>query len=214
MSGEDPGSDVRAAIDACGVIAILRGGYLERLPGIIGAIHAGGVRAVEISLNSPDALLQISRAVRHASGRLVVGAGTVLTCDEVKKVHDAGARFTVSPVVDPDVISTALRLGLTPIPGAYTPTEVRLAAGAGAAAVKLFPARTLGADFVRALLVPFPDVRLVPTGGVTLEDAHRFARAGAWAVGIGTPLLGDGTDAAGNLEQRARSFVSAMRPPA
>lgn len=207
----DP-SRVLSAIDAGGIVAILRGDYGDRVPDIVAALAAGGVRAIEVSLTCPGALTQIARAAASAPGGVAIGAGTVLTVDEVRQVHDHGAAFIVSPVVDTEVIDAALACGLAPVPGAYTPTEVRTALRAGAPAVKLFPADTLGPRFVKGLLAPLPGVRLVPTGGVTLDLARAFAAAGAWAAGVGTPLLGDAVTGDVALTHRAREFVDAMRP--
>jgi Entner-Doudoroff aldolase len=203
---------VLETIDATGVVAILRGDYGAGVTTIVDALAAGGVRAIEVSLTSPGALAAIARVAAHAPAGVVVGAGTVLTLDEAREAREHGATFLVSPVVDPEVIAAALELGLVPIPGAFTPTEVRAARRAGAPAVKLFPADALGPRFVKALLAPMPGVKLVPTGGVTLELARAFAEAGAWAVGVGAPLLGDLTADRGALVARARAFVGAMRP--
>lgn len=212
MSGDGPPA-VLAAIDAAGVVAILRGDPGSGLLAAVDALAAGGVRAIEVSLTSPGATALIARAAAHAPPGMVVGAGTVLTVPQVREVHASGATFLVSPVVDAEVIGAALDLGLAPIPGAFTPTEVRAALRAGAPAVKLFPADVLGPRFVKGLLAPMPGVRLVPTGGVSLELARAFAAAGAWAVGVGSPLLGEAARGAGDaLVERARAFVGAMRP--
>ncbi len=212
MSCDAPGAGVLEAIDATGVVAILRGDYGASVTAVVDALAAGGVRAIEVSLTSPRALTLIARAAARAPGGVVVGAGTVLTVEQAREVRDSGAAFLVSPVVDPEVIAAALDLGLAPIPGAFTPTEVRAALRAGAPAVKLFPADSLGPRFVKGLLAPMPGVRLVPTGGVTLELARAFAAAGAWAVGVGSPLLGDLAADRDALVARARAFVGAMRP--
>lgn len=203
-----------AAIDACGVVAILRGDFSSSLERVLAALLEGGVTAMEISLTSPNAIEQIAHAAAWADGRATIGAGTVMTPDEVHAVHACGAAFVVSPVVDADVVAATLDLGLMPLPGAYTPTEAHLATRLGAPAVKLFPADTLGAAFVKGILAPLPRLRLVPTGGVTLDLAAQFARAGAWAVGVGTPLIGSATDVdTPAIASRARAFVSAMRRP-
>jgi 2-dehydro-3-deoxyphosphogluconate aldolase / (4S)-4-hydroxy-2-oxoglutarate aldolase len=199
------------AIHAGGVVAILRGDFLQAMPDVVSALHDGGVRALEVSLASPDALAHIERAAAIAPPGMAVGAGTVLTADQVRQVHDRGARFIVSPIVDAEVIAAAHALGLVAIPGAFTPTEAVAAVRAGAPAVKLFPADTLGAGFVRAVLAPLPQLKLVPTGGVTLDRTREFAQAGAWAVGVGTPLVGKGPEQLAGLADRARAFVQAMR---
>lgn len=197
------------AIGAGGVIAILRGDFRPHIDAIVDALVEGGVRAIEISLASPAALPQIEAAAVHSAGRATIGAGTVLSADDVRDAAAAGASFMVSPVVDADGIRAALARGLVPVPGAYTPTEALLATRLGAPAVKLFPADTLGPAFVRGLLAPLPFLKLIPTGGVTLDRAASFAAAGAWAVGVGTPLVGPPVP--GDLAARAAGFVRAMR---
>lgn len=199
------------AIDCCGVVAILRGACLAHVESIVDGLIEGGVRAIEISLTSPDSAEQIRRAARRAKGRAAVGAGTVLALQDVDAVAEAGARFIVSPVVAAEVIGHARARGLEAIPGAYTPSEALAAVRAGALAVKLFPADTIAPAFVRALRIPLPDLRLVPTGGVTLARARAFSAAGAWAVGVGSPLLAAARDV-DSLAERAAAFVAVMRP--
>jgi 2-dehydro-3-deoxyphosphogluconate aldolase / (4S)-4-hydroxy-2-oxoglutarate aldolase len=211
MTAEDAVDPTLATIHRGGVVAIVRGSFLRVLPAVLGALREGGVTALEISLASPEALPQIERAVGSAPPDMAIGAGTVLTPEDVRRVHEAGARFIVSPVVDVEVVAAARSLGLVVIPGAFTPTEALAAVRAGAPAVKLFPADTLGPGYVRSLLAPLPDLRLVPTGGVTLALAREFAAAGAWAVGVGTPLVGKDPARIDGLTERAREFVTAMR---
>ncbi len=211
MSEIDAPSPVMTAIDAGGVVAIIRGAFLDDIDVIVRALLEGGVRAIEVSLTSPRALDQIERAVGVAGPAAVIGAGTVMTGAEVEQVAKRGGSFVVSPTVDEAVIQRALDLELTPVPGAATPTEIIHAVRLGAPAVKLFPAETLGPDFVRAVLAPFPALQLIPTGGVTLPRAETFRAAGAWAVGVGSPLVSAPLDAA-TLASRAAAFVRAMRP--
>ena len=211
MTPSSSSSDAWAAIDECGVIAIIRGRFLDRIDEIVGQLIDGGVRAIEISLTSPDALEQIERAVAAAGSRATVGAGTVVQAQEVEEVFRRGAAFVVSPVVDEAVISASLDRSMLPVPGAFTPTEMTTAVRLGARAVKLFPADSLGPLFVRAVLAPLPGLKLVPTGGVTLERAREFAAAGAWAIGVGSPLVSNPLDMTA-LSARAAQFVAAMRP--
>lgn len=200
-----------AAIDTTGIVAILRGGESSVLEATLDALIAGGVRAIEISLTTDQAFDRLARAVRHADRRAVIGAGTVLTREEVVRAADLGVEFIVSPILDAAVIEASLEASLLPLPGIYTPTEAVVATRLGAPAVKLFPADGAGPAFVRAVLAPLPALKIVPTGGVTLDLARGFAAAGAWAVGVGGPLVGG--DAA-TLDARARAFVQAMRPEA
>lgn len=211
MTGPAVMTDALTAIGSCGVVAIIRGPFLAEIEEIVGALIAGGVRAIEVSLTSPDALAQIQRAAACAGTRAAVGAGTVLRAEEVDDVARLGGSFVVSPIVDAVVIAAARDRGLLPIPGAFTPTEVIAAVRFGAPAVKLFPADALGPGFVRGILAPLPDLKLVPTGGITLSSARAFSAAGAWAVGVGSSLVASPVDAAA-ISATASQFVSAMRP--
>lgn len=200
------------------VIAILRGrrgedGRGDRLEAVVDVLVAGGIRALEITLPTPGALEAVAGAVRRHGGTVSIGAGTVTDEAQVAAVHEAGAHFVVSPGTDAGVLRAATALGLGSLPGAMTPTEVMSAVGWGATAVKLFPARSLGPDYVRDLLAPLPELRLVPVGGVGLPDVAAYLSAGACAVGVGSPLLGDALDGGdlGALETRAAAYVSAAR---
>lgn len=171
------------------IIAILRGDFEGREEEIVSALVDGGITAVEVTLNSPDALKSIDRLARGFGSRIAVGAGTVLTVGEVVRAAGAGARFIVSPNRDTRVIAETRRLNLVSLPGCFTPSEIVEALDAGADAVKIFPADTLGPAYIRAVRAPLGAVRLVPTGGVTPEKAREYFAAGAWAVGVGSELL-------------------------
>lgn len=171
------------------IIAILRGDFEGREEEIVSALVDGGITAVEVTLNSPDALKSIDRLARSFGSRIAVGAGTVLTAGEVVRSAGAGARFIVSPNRDTRVIAETKRLGMVSLPGCFTPSEIVEAVDAGADAIKIFPADTLGPAYIRAVRAPLGDIRLVPTGGVTPEKAREYFAAGAWAVGVGSELL-------------------------
>jgi 2-dehydro-3-deoxyphosphogluconate aldolase/(4S)-4-hydroxy-2-oxoglutarate aldolase len=147
-------------------------------------------------------------ATRGSESRLEVGAGTVLTLDAARRALDAGARFLVMPHVDTEIVAWAAERGIPAFPGAATPTEVLAGWRAGAAAIKVFPASVLGLSFVRELRGPLPEIPLLPTGGVTLDNAASFIRAGAAAIGLGGWLLGDGQ--AAGVRDRAREIVSVV----
>lgn len=203
-------------IERSRVIAILRGDFGGRETEMAAAILAGGITAVEVTLNSPGALETIRRLAQEFGARMAVGAGTVLRMEEAEAVAEAGGRFIVSPNTNPNVIAKSIALGLLSFPGAFTPTEILRAIDAGAHAVKLFPAHSLGANFVRAVRAPLPAIRLVPTGGVTPESARDYRQAGAWAVGIGSELLGKekfSDEQIKRLTERAQEFVAAMSLP-
>lgn len=195
------------------VIAILRGDFGGRESDMVAAMIAGGLTAVEVTLNSPDALKKISRLAATFGSQCAVGAGTVLIPHEVSQVHDAGGTFIVSPNTDVRVITETKFRGLISFPGAFTPTEVVAAVDAGADAVKLFPANTLGPNYVKALRAPLSDIKIVPTGGVTPELAYEYRQVGAWAVGIGSELIGKeflADESLQTLQARTAAFITAM----
>jgi len=191
------------------VIAIVRRLHPDRLARIADGLLAGGVRALEITLDSDGALDAIaSLAERFAAGGLVVGAGTVLDPDAARAAVAAGARFVVSPHTDSRIVEAARDLGVPAFPGALTPTEVVAAWRAGASAVKVFPVSAVGPAFIRELRGPLGAVPLIPTGGVTLDSAPALIAAGAVAVGVGSWLVGDG-DAQG-IARRGASLLEAV----
>ena len=193
-------------------------------PAIPAGLLAGGVvaigRHVEAgaaadALNDPeaDALRSIAAVVSVASGLgLEVGAGTVLSIEAAERAVDAGATFLVSPHLDVALVAWATAHGIPAFPGCATPTEVLAAWRAGAAAIKVFPASVLGPAFVRELRGPFPDIPLLPTGGVTVGSAPSFIAAGAVAVGMGGWLLGDGETASSRSWRRRPARSEKRRP--
>jgi 2-dehydro-3-deoxyphosphogluconate aldolase/(4S)-4-hydroxy-2-oxoglutarate aldolase len=192
-----------------GVVAVARQLTADTAPRVADALVAGGVLAFEVTLNDPlDSALRAIVSVAGRAPGLDIGAGTVLSIDAAKVAIDAGAMFLVMPHTDPDLIAWAAAHGVPTLPGAFTPTEVLDAWRAGAAAVKLFPASVAGPAFVRECRGPFPDIPLVPSGGVTVESAGAFIRAGAVAVGVGSWLIGDGAPA--GVTARARQIVEAV----
>ena len=200
-------------IEAGRVIAILRGDFGGREHEIVAAMIDGGLTAVEVTLNSPDALITIAKLAALFGARCAVGAGTVLRPSEVNQVADAGGTFIVSPNCDPRVIAATKHCRLVSFPGAFTPTEIVTAMEAGADAVKVFPATTLGPSYIKAVRAPLSHARLVPTGGVTPEMAQEYRKAGAWAVGVGSELLGKEFLADASfvtLRDRTTAFIQAM----
>jgi 2-dehydro-3-deoxyphosphogluconate aldolase/(4S)-4-hydroxy-2-oxoglutarate aldolase len=178
------------------VIAIARRLEPATLPAVAEALAANGIRVFEVTIDSPGAVESI-RALAEGplAERLLVGAGTVLSVGEAEAAVAAGARFLVTPHLDPELIGWAAERGIPILPGAFTPTEIVTAWRAGAAAVKLFPASVAGPAFIRDFRGPFPDIPLIPTGGVSVENAADFLRAGAVAVGLGSWLTGAGDPA-------------------
>ena len=194
------------------LVGILRGLDTDTAVRAVEAVRRGGLGLVEVTMNSPEALATLA-ALRHTwGGEVEIGAGTVCTVAQLEQALEAGATFIVTPVVVPEVIEECRQRDVPVIPGAFTPTEIYQAWTLGAALVKVFPAEVLGPAFLRAVKAPLPEVRLMPTGGVTVETLGAFARAGAEAFGLGSSLFAPDLIRAGDweaLEARARSFVAA-----
>ena len=200
--------DLLARLGSSKVVAIVR----AAAPGVAGAVSVAlveaGIDVVEIPLTTPDALEAIAWVRDRVGDRVLVGAGTVLTVADVAAVAAAGGDFAVTPAVTAAVGECA-RWGLPVLAGAYTPTEVVAAVEAGATAVKLFPAGTGGLAHLKALRDPLPGVPFVPVGGVTVGLAADYLDAGAVAVGVGGPLVGDAVrgGSLGELRARAAEFA-------
>ncbi len=201
---------IPAGLTTGGVVAIARHLDATTAPRVAEALAAGGVGAFEITLNEPlaIALRAIEAVAAAAPAGLAIGAGTVLTIEAAKAALDAGATFLVMPHSDPELVAWATSRGVPTFPGAMTPTEILAAWRAGASAVKLFPASAVGPNLVREMRGPFPEISLVPTGGVTADTAGSFIAAGALAVGLGSWLIGDGVPA--GVTERARRVVAAV----
>jgi 2-dehydro-3-deoxyphosphogluconate aldolase / (4S)-4-hydroxy-2-oxoglutarate aldolase len=175
-------------LDHGSVVGIIRYREAGPLNAVVDLLVEAGVSLVEITLDTPNALAAISRA---ADAGLTIGAGTVLSVDDVRAAAEAGARFVVSPSLTDEVVEGAQTLGVEPIPGILTPTELRRAALLGAEAVKVFPVGPVGgAGFVAALRGPFREIALLPTGGVAIDEISAYLDAGASAVGLGGALTG------------------------
>jgi 2-dehydro-3-deoxyphosphogluconate aldolase/(4S)-4-hydroxy-2-oxoglutarate aldolase len=153
------------------------------------ALVEGGIRSLEFTLTNRDALAAVTQVRTDLAGAAWVGAGTVLTADAARKAIGAGAQFLVTPTLEPDVITAGREAGVPVVCGAFTPTEILAAWRHGAELVKVFPARVLGPGFIKDVLAPLPDLRLVPTGGVDLENCRAFLGAGAYTVALGSNLV-------------------------
>lgn len=197
------------AIAASRVIAVLRATDAGRFGEIAAALAEGGVRCIEFTLSSDGAVEALAKFAQRLPPEVTLGAGTVLDAEQAEAAVDAGATFLLSPTVSLSVVERGRRLGVAVIPGAFTPTEVLQAWRAGASAVKVFPASVGGPAYIKAVLAPLPHIPLVPTGGISVEAAPDYLRAGALAVGMGGPLVGDGTDL-DVLRDRAAALVAAV----
>lgn len=167
-----------------------------------------GVQFLEFTVERPEGFRSLEQAVAAVGHRATIGAGTVLSTSDVVRVSEIGARFIVSPNTNPAVIDATLERGLLSLPGALTPSEVVVATTAGARFVKLFPGGIGGVEYLRALRAPFPYVKFVPTGGVTIENASSWLEAGAVSVAMGSNLVHASGEVDGLLE-RARQAVAA-----
>lgn len=197
-----------------GAVAVIRMSDPERLVRVVEAICEGGVTAIEITMSVPRAFQMIEEVARRLGDLALVGAGSVLDAETARLVIEAGARYVVSPVFKPEIIQTAHRYDVPALPGAFTPTEILSAHEAGADIVKVFPADVVGMGFFKAIKAPMPQLKLMPTGGVTLTNAGEWLRAGACAVGVGSALLDRAAIAEGRWEkltENARTLMESIR---
>ena len=201
-------------IERVGLIPVLRAKNAAQAHAIVKAMIAGGVNVVEVTMTVPGAVGILKELKREYGSGLLLGSGTVTTADEAEATIEAGAEFVVSPSFHAEVVAKTRALGKVSIPGALTPTEVITAWRAGADYVKVFPCSAVGgASYLKALLAPFPDLKLIPTGGVTLQTAEGFLRAGARALGVGSDLVNLAAVDAGTPETitgTARAYLKVL----
>ncbi|MER5753651.1 bifunctional 4-hydroxy-2-oxoglutarate aldolase/2-dehydro-3-deoxy-phosphogluconate aldolase [Streptomyces sp. NPDC002088] len=205
--------DLRAALAAHRLLAIVRGTDPEAAVRTVLALADEGVELIEVSLSGKDTLAVIERARTALGPDRPLGAGTVLTADDARAAQRAGADFIVTPALG-DGVDTARELGLPVLAGVMTPTEIVAARTAGATALKIFPAAQAGGPgYLKALRGPFPQELFIPVGGVDEAAARAYLAAGASAVGVGSPLVGDAADGGSltALRDRARAFLTACR---
>ena len=203
-----------ARIHRSGIVAVIRADRGESLADVAEALVAGGVGVMEVTFTVPRAHEALAQVAQRLGDKVLLGAGTVLDSETARIAILSGAEFLVSPTVNRRVIRLARRYDKLVIPGALTPTEALSAWEAGADIVKIFPSDVTGPAYLRALGGPLPQVRLMPTGGVNLDTAADFLRAGAFALGVGGSLVDPRAVAAGELtkiEKLARQFVEIVR---
>ena len=196
------------------VIGILRGFSSAEVEEVAAASARGGLTCLEVTMNTAGAEESIRIARKALGGSMNIGAGTVCTRKDLDLALGAGAEFIVTPVLVEDVIEACRRAGVPVIAGALTPTEIHRAWQLGADLVKVFPADQLGPGYLRSVKAPLPDVRLVPTGGVTVETLAEYKRAGADGFGVGSPLFHRDRVSARDwkwVEEQARRFAEAYR---
>src|SRR5712672_3749456 len=191
------------------LVAILRGVKPEETADIVSVLIDSGMTAIEIPLNSPDPFRSIEIAVKKAPPEILVGAGTVLTTQDVERLHDVGGRLMVSPNVDPEVIARAGECSMVTLPGVFTATEALLAAKAGASGLKFFPASVLGPSGISAIRTVLPaDLMIAAVGGISDKSFAEYTRTGIHAFGLGTNLYKPGMTAA-EVAARAKATIQA-----
>jgi 2-dehydro-3-deoxyphosphogluconate aldolase/(4S)-4-hydroxy-2-oxoglutarate aldolase len=182
--------DTREWICRSGLVPVLRAQNNEEALSLVRAMHAGGVNIIEVTTTVPHAADVLLQLKREFGDTLLLGAGTVTTVEECLELIAAGAEFVVSPTVQPDVITATKQHGKLMIAGALTPTEIVTSWRAGADIIKVFPCSAMGgASYLKSIRGPFPNIPLIPTGGVSLATAKDFLAAGAIALGVGTDLV-------------------------
>jgi len=199
-----------AAFAACPLIAILRGVRPDEVVAIGEELVAAGFTLIEVPMNSPDPLDSVARLAKALGDRAMIGAGTVLTVDQVTAMHDAGGRMVISPNTNLDVIRASAAAGLVSLPGIATPSEALAALDAGATALKLFPAEAASPVVLKAMRAILPKhVRVLPVGGIVPEGMAPWREAGAAGFGLGSALYKPGMSAA-EVGTHARAFVAAL----
>jgi 2-dehydro-3-deoxyphosphogluconate aldolase/(4S)-4-hydroxy-2-oxoglutarate aldolase len=201
-------------LERVGLIPVLRAKSVAQGRAVVDAMMAGGVTVVEVTMTVPNAVDLLKELKKEYGATLLLGSGTVTTADQCQATIDAGAEFVVSPSLQPQVIATTKKNGKVSCPGALTPTEAITAWEAGADYVKIFPCSAVGgASYLKALLAPFPHLKLIPTGGVTLQTAESFIKAGARALGVGSDLVNLSAIDAGHPEtitETARAYLEVL----
>ncbi len=201
-------------IERVGLIPVLRAKSVAQGRAAVDAMMAGGVTVVEVTMTVPGAVDLLRELKKEYAAKLLLGSGTVTTADQAQATIDAGAEFVVSPSLHPEVIAVTKKNNKVSCPGALTPTEAITAWNAGADYVKIFPCSAVGgAPYLKALLAPFPHLKLIPTGGITLQTAESFIKAGARALGVGGDLVNLTAIDAGHPEtitETARAYLKVL----
>ena len=171
------------------IVGIVRNLSLDEVMQILPIYREAGLTTIEITMNTPGAVEIIRYALEHHSEGLNIGAGTVCTKDDLDNALEAGAQFIVTPIINKKVIKSCVKKGIPVFPGGFSPTELYNAWSYGAAMVKIYPATSLGADYIKDLKAPLNNIKVLPTGGINLENMQDFLKAGADGLGIGGQLF-------------------------
>lgn len=201
-----------AHLKQVGVVAIIRGASADEAVAMGEALLRGGVMGVEVTYSTPGCCSAIERLAAKAPKEAAIGVGTVLTRDQLDDAVKAGATYMVSPHTDPALIDRCKELGVAALPGAVTPTEVVTAWKAGATVIKLFPGSLVGVDYLKALRAPLPQIPIMPTGGVSVDNLHEWFAAGAVAVGMGGNLAKGSPAQIEEAARAVRARFDAVRP--
>lgn len=196
-------TEILRSIESCGIVGIIRIKDGSKLPRVVEALAEGGVRVLEITMTVPGAIDLIKQTAATLPEGFVLGAGTVLEPETARRVIDAGARFLVSPVFRADLVKISHDRGVPILPGCFTPSEILHAWEMGADIIKVFPATALGPGYLRDVHAPLPTIKMMPTGGVTIDNAGEWIRAGAVAVGVGSALINSAVVDAGDFKRLA-----------
>ena len=201
-------------IEDSGIIAVIRAEKADQAINIASALSAGGIVAIEITLTVPDAFVVMEEVHKKLGGRILLGAGTVLDAEGARRAIRAGAEFLVSPTLNLDMVRLCKKHGKIAISGAFTPTEIVAAWKSGADIVKIFPASVGGPELIKDLRGPFPQIKFLPTGGVTLENVAQFIKAGAVAVAVGGNIIDKKAVSLGKFEvitENSHKFLEAVK---
>jgi 2-dehydro-3-deoxyphosphogluconate aldolase/(4S)-4-hydroxy-2-oxoglutarate aldolase len=207
-------SEISARITDAKLVAIIRTPTRELVRPVCAALLEGGLNVMEITMTVPDAIGALTEISRDFGTRALLGAGTVLNAQQCHAVIEAGAQFVVTPITKLEIVRAAQEHGKPVMLGAYTPTEAQAAHEAGADFIKIFPADKLGPGYIKSIRAPLPHLRIVPTGGVDLQTASEFLKAGSVALGVGSSLIRSEILKAGNwseLTRLAKEFVRVAR---
>lgn len=182
-------NEVLEVIENNKLVAIIRLDDPRELDPVVDALLEGGVRLIEATMTIPGLLNHVSALIRRVGDEMVFGIGSVLNAQMAQQVIDAGASFVVSPVMKKEIIDTARNAGTAVAVGAFSPTEIQTAWELGSDVVKVFPADTLGPSYIKGVKAPMPHLKLLPTGGVSVENVQDWLRAGSFALGVGSALV-------------------------
>ena len=191
---------------AARLIVVIRGERADQYAPVLETLAGAGIRSVELTLSTPGTLDDLPSLLESFGERLDIGVGTVTAPEDLRIAAERGAHYIVTPITRADLLEAATDAGIPIVPGGLTPSELHAGWAAGAAAVKVFPASVVGPGYVKDLRGPFPGIRVIPSGGVDLEAARAWLQAGAEAVSVGGPLLGDALRG-GSLEELAERAV-------